>query len=267
MIPCALTIAGSDSGGGAGIQADLRTFAALGVHGTSAVTAITAQNTLGVTDYDAVRPALVVGQIDAVLTDLPVRFAKTGMLATAPLIEAIAGALGARPVELVVDPVMVAKGGASLLEDSAVAALRAHLVPRALLVTPNLPEAARLLGRRIDSVAAQEAAARALVGLGAKAALVKGGHAAGDPVDVLVEGTEVTLLSAPRVETRHTHGTGCTYSAAITALLARGLPLQAAVRTAHAYLHEAIVQAPGLGAGHGPLHHMHPHYPRGGLPG
>lgn len=264
-LPCALTIAGSDSGGGAGVQADLRTFAALGVFGTSALTAVTAQSTRGVTDYDEVRPALVRGQIEAVLDDLPVAFAKTGMLASAPVIEAVVEALSDRPVSLVIDPVMVAKGGASLLAPEAVQALKTLLLPRALLVTPNLPEAAALTGRPIESVEEQEAAAFALVEMGAKAALVKGGHAAGDPTDVLVEGGRARHLSAPRVETRHTHGTGCTYSAAITALLARGRSLEDAVGEAHAYLQRAIVEAPGLGAGHGPLHHMHPWYPKEGL--
>lgn len=264
-LPCALTIAGSDSGGGAGIQADLRTFAALGVFGASAITAVTAQSTTGVTGFDEVRPALVRGQIDAVLDDLPVAFAKTGMLASRAIIDVVVEALRDRPVALVVDPVMVAKGGASLLAPDAVEAVRSRLLPRALLVTPNLPEAEALVGRSIDDARGQEEAARALVGMGAGAALVKGGHAEGDPVDVLFDGEVVHHLRARRVETRHTHGTGCTYSAAITALLARGRPLEGAVREAHAWLQRAIAEAPGLGHGHGPLHHMHAWYGKDGL--
>lgn len=261
--PCALTIAGSDSSGGAGIQADLRTFAALEVYGASAITAVTSQNTLGVRSFVALEPAFVASQIDAVLDDIPVGAIKTGMLAHAAVIEAVVRELVKSNVPVVVDPVMVSKSGSPLLADDAVEALKTRLLPRATLVTPNLPEAERLVGFRVRNVEEQEEAARALVQMGARAALVKGGHGSGDPVDVLCTGRDgklVEKLSAPRVATVHTHGTGCTYSAAIAAWLARGLPLVEAVQAAHAYVQEAIRQAPGLGRGHGPLHHMHPWY-------
>jgi hydroxymethylpyrimidine/phosphomethylpyrimidine kinase len=259
--PVALTIAGSDSSGGAGVQADLRTFAALEVYGASAITAVTSQNTSGVRGVVALEPAFVQSQIDAVLDDLPVGAIKTGMLGTAALVGAVVVELTKCNVPVVVDPVMVAKSGHALLADDAVAAVRTQLLPRAALVTPNLPEASALCGFPVRTVAEQESAARMLVGeLGARAALVKGGHTTGDPVDVLWDGARMTRLEAPRVDTRHTHGTGCTYSAAVAALLARGLSLVDAVTRAHAYVHEAIVQAPGLGRGHGPLHHMHPWY-------
>jgi hydroxymethylpyrimidine/phosphomethylpyrimidine kinase len=260
-LPCALTIAGSDSGGGAGIQADLKTFAALEVYGTSALTAGTAQNTRGVMAVESVSAELVAKQIDVVLDDLPVSCAKTGMLASAPIIDAVVGALERRDLTLVVDPVMVATSGDALLEPSAEHALREGLLPRAALVTPNLPEAARLCGRPVTTLAEQREAAQALVKLGAGAALVKGGHAEGDPVDVLFDGERLLELSLPRLETTSTHGTGCTYAAAITAFLARGEALPSAVQRAHAYVHAAIASAPGLGSGHGPVHHMHPWYP------
>jgi hydroxymethylpyrimidine/phosphomethylpyrimidine kinase len=259
-VPCALTIAGSDSSGGAGIQADLRTFAALRVFGTSAITAVTSQNTLGVRGVVALDPAFVASQIDAVLDDIPVGAIKTGMLANAGIVEAVVRELLKSNVPVVVDPVMVAKSGAPLLDDDAVTAVRTRLVPRATLVTPNLPEAERLVGFAVRNVDEQEQAARALVDMGARAALVKGGHGAGDPVDVLFDGGTLEKLTSTRVDTPHTHGTGCTYSAAIAALLARGRKLEEAVVEAHAYVRDAIVQAPGVGRGHGPLHHMHPWY-------
>lgn len=266
-LPCALTIAGSDSGGGAGIQADLRTFAALGVFGTSAITAVTAQSTRGVFGFDAVRPALVAEQIRAVLDDFPIAYAKTGMVASREVVEAIRAALDGREVGLVVDPVMVAKAGEKLLDDGAIAAVKERLLPKALLVTPNLPEAEVLSGRAIHRVEDQVCAAKDLIALGARAALVKGGHAEHDPVDVLVTEEGELRLPVRRIETRHTHGTGCTLSAAITAFLARGFSLERAVVEAQAYVQRAIEEAPGLGAGHGPLHHMVDWYPKTGIEG
>jgi hydroxymethylpyrimidine/phosphomethylpyrimidine kinase len=260
-IPCALTIAGSDSGGGAGIQADLRTFAALRVYGASAITAVTSQNTREVRGVEALPAAFVASQMDAVLDDLPIAAAKTGMLANAGIVEAVARVLrGARAIPVVVDPVMISKSGAALLDDDAVRAVVELLLPRAALVTPNLPEAARLVGFDVVTPADQERAARALVDRGARAALVKGGHGAGDPVDVLWDGVAVRTFTAPRLATRHTHGTGCTYAAAICAELAKGAALVDATATAHAYVRAAIERAPGLGHGAGPLHHMHPWY-------
>jgi hydroxymethylpyrimidine/phosphomethylpyrimidine kinase len=256
-VPVALTIAGSDSGGGAGIQADLLTFAAFGVHGASAVAALTAQNTTGVRGVLAVEPAFVAQQIDAVLDDLDVRAAKTGMLLRAEVVEAVAGRLGARPVpHLVVDPVMVATSGAVLLEEAAITALRGRLVPLATLVTPNLREAEVLTGRPVTTPAEMRAAAHALVAMGARAALVKGGHLSGDALDVLFDGRELSEFSAPRIATRSTHGTGCTLSAAITAALALGLPLAEAVAEAKAYVMRAIAAAPAIGHGARPVNHL-----------
>ncbi len=269
-LPCALTIAGSDSGGGAGIQADLKTFSALGVFGTSAITAVTAQNTLGVTSWRALPAPFVAEQMRAVLSDLPIRALKTGMLGTANVIRAVAKELERSPeLPLVVDPVVVATSGDPLLAKDAERALVQHLVTRATLVTPNLPEAALLLGRPVRNVDEQHGAAAAFVDLGARAALVKGGHAEGDPTDVLCferDGQRTFLeLRAARIDTTSTHGTGCTLSAAIASFLARGFRVDEACRRAHAYVHEAIAQAPGLGGGHGPVHHFHPFYGRAGL--
>ena len=262
-MPVVLTIAGSDSSGGAGIQADLKAFAALRCFGTSAITALTAQNSTGVRDVVACPPASVAAQIAAVADDLPVAAAKTGMLVDRPTIEAVAAALSSTTFPLVVDPVLISKSGHALLADDAVDAMLARVVPRATLVTPNLPEATRLTGVPFppgDDDAAVRAG-RALLARGARAALVKGGHGAGDVVvDVLVTAAGVRRFSSPRLATRHTHGTGCTLSAAVAALLARGRSLEEAVEQAIAYVHAAIASAPGLGAGHGPLHHLHPFY-------
>jgi hydroxymethylpyrimidine/phosphomethylpyrimidine kinase len=266
-LPCALTIAGSDSGGGAGIQADLKTMAALGVFGTTALTAVTAQNTRGVRSFLALPAGLVLEQARAVLSDLPVAAIKTGMLANGEIVRAVRELLDEAALPVVVDPVLVATSGDKLLDEEGEGCVRALLLPAATLVTPNLPEAAVLTGLVVRTLAEQREAARALVALGAKAALVKGGHAEGDPVDVLYDGVAFLELRAPRQQTTSTHGTGCTYAAAITALLARGFSLAEAVRTAHAYLQEAIRQAPGLGHGHGPVHHLHPYYGPAGLDG
>ena len=255
----ALTIAGSDSGGGAGIQADLKTFAAHGVHGTSAITAVTAQNSVAVTAWVALEPRMVVAQIEAVATDMAVAAAKTGMLANAAIVEAVAAAAGRLGLpHLVVDPVMVAKSGDRLLDPAAEQAYARHLFPLATLVTPNLSEAEALLGRPVRSLEAMREAARDLKALGPGAVLVKGGHLEGDPVDVLWDGATLVELPARRIATQNTHGTGCTYSAAIAARLALGAPLVDAVRGAKAYLTEAIRRSYSVGKGHGPVDHLHP---------
>jgi len=243
--PVALTIAGSDPSGGAGIQADLRTFAAFGVHGASVVTALTAQDTRRVRAIAEVTPAFVAQQLDAVLDDFEVRAAKTGMLHRAPVIDVVVARLHTRPLpHLVVDPVMVATSGDPLLEPEGIAALRERLLPLATLVTPNLHEAEVLTGRAVTTVAEMREAARALVALGARAALVKGGHLAGDAVDVLYDGRGFRELGAPRQEGRRLHGTGCVLSAAITAGLARGSDLAEAVAEAKRFVTLAIETTP-----------------------
>ena len=257
-----LIVAGSDSGGGAGIQADIKTVTALGGFAMTAVTALTAQSTLGVFGVHPVPAAFVAQQMDVVLDDLGADALKTGMLHDAEVIEAVARVIAARApgVPLVVDPVMVAKGGASLLQRSAADALVNLLLPRAALITPNLPEAEALLGRRIADVAAMREAARDLQAMGPAAVLVKGGHLEGDTLtDVLrLAGGEEILFEGPRLSTRSTHGTGCTLASAIATGLAQGLALPAAVERARGYLVEAIRRAPGFGEGHGPLDHAHP---------
>lgn len=256
----ALTIAGSDSGGGAGIQADLKTFAAFGVFGTSAVTAITAQNTRGVTAAMALDPALVVAQIEAIASDFAVAATKIGMLANTDIIAAVADAITRLSLpNVVIDPVMVAKGGDHLLEASAVAALRERLIPLAAVLTPNVPEAEALTGIEITSTSGQREAAAHLVRLGARVVIVKGGHLPGRAIDIWTDGTRTVELDADRIETPHTHGTGCTFSSAIAAGLALGDDLEAAARRAKAYVTGAIRHAPGLGSGHGPLHHFWMH--------
>ena len=256
-IPVALTIAGSDSGGGAGIQADLKTFAVLGVHGTSAITAITVQNTVGVYDFLELPGQLIQAQISAVVEDIGVQSAKTGMLASPEIIEAVANSITRYQLRnLVVDPVMVAKGGAKLLRDDAVDALRKLLLPLAAVVTPNLPEAEVLLGRRISTLPERRQAARDLVALGARAAVVKGGHAEKDVIDVYWDGLELVELSAERMETANTHGSGCVFSAAIAAGLAKGKDPLTAVRDAKAFITEAIANSLEIGHGHGPVNPM-----------
>jgi len=257
----ALTIAGSDSGGGAGIQADLKTFSALGVYGASVITAITAQNTREVTAVEEVSVGLVRAQLDAVLDDLDIAAVKVGMLFSAEIVAAVAGRLGEVRAPIVVDPVMVAKSGDALLQPPAVAALVRDLLPIATLLTPNLPEAARLLGEpRAGSVEAMAGQGQRLRALGPRAVLMKGGHRSGAILtDVLVTDTGALRLEAPRIETRNTHGTGCSLSSAIAAGLAKGVALEAAVRQAHAWLHAAIRAADRLavGSGRGPVHHFH----------
>jgi hydroxymethylpyrimidine/phosphomethylpyrimidine kinase len=253
----ALTIAGSDSGGGAGIQADLKTFAALGVHGVSAVTAITAQNTVDVTDILELPTSLIRAQIDAVATDIGVDAAKTGMLSSTEIIEAVAKAVQLYGIQLlVVDPVMVAKGGARLLRDDAIGALRSRLLPLAAVLTPNIPEAEVLLGRSIASLDDRRDAARDLLELGPRAVVVKGGHAEGDAVDVYWDGAELVELSAKRIDTTNTHGSGCVFSAAITARLAMGRTPIDAVRDAKQFITNAIEFSLDLGHGHGPVNPM-----------
>jgi len=254
----ALTIAGSDSGGGAGIQADLKTFAAHGVFGTSAITAVTAQNTRGVQAWQALPPDLVAAQIKAVVEDIGADVVKIGMLGNAGIVRAVArcpDTLGLTRV--VLDPVMIAKGGDRLLEGEAVDALRTELLPRAWIVTPNIPEAEVLAGREIRSLEDMHTAGRAILSLGARVVLVKGGHAEGpESVDVAILPTGAVEIRGPRVATRHTHGTGCTLSSAIAANLARGLPELEAMQEARAYLEGAIRHAPSIGQGHGPLGHF-----------
>jgi hydroxymethylpyrimidine/phosphomethylpyrimidine kinase len=253
----ALSIAGSDSGGGAGIQADLKTFMALDVFGMTAVTAITAQNTHGVHGIYDVPLDGIAAQIDAVAADIGVDALKTGMLSQAPVIELVASKIKQHGLRnLVVDPVMVAKGGASLLQVEAQSALREILLPLATLVTPNVPEAEVLTGLSIRTLADMELAARLLVDkLGARSAVVKGGHLSGPPIDIFYDGIQHLQLPGERFETRHTHGTGCTFSAAITAMLARGAMLEQAVRLGKEYITWAIRDELGLGGGHGPTNH------------
>ncbi|GAB4391122.1 MAG: bifunctional hydroxymethylpyrimidine kinase/phosphomethylpyrimidine kinase [Kiloniellaceae bacterium] len=261
-ISIALTVAGSDSGGGAGIQADLKAFSALGVYGASVITAVTAQNTRAVTAVHAIPEEVIAAQLDAVFDDLDIAAVKVGMLGGPPVIETVAQGLRGCGIPLVLDPVMVAKSGDALLPDSAVIALRRDLLPLADLLTPNLPEAARLL-EAPQAQSEQEMAEQGqrLLALGPKAVLMKGGHAAGPGcVDLLIteEGT-VLRLEAARRATRNTHGTGCTLSSAVAAGLAKGESLPQAVRSAHGYLQGAIAAADRLavGSGHGPVHHFH----------
>ena len=252
-VPIALTVAGSDPSGGAGIQADLKTFHQLGVYGTSAITLITVQNSVGITRVEPLAADLIAQQIGAVLADFPPRAVKTGALGGVAAIEIIAAAH--LPCPLVVDPVMIGKHGISLLDEAARGALRDRLLPRAALVTPNLYEASVLAGIHVDSPESMKEAARRIRDLGAAAVLVKGGHLDGDALDLLLVDGVFEEFVSPRVVTPHTHGTGCTYSAAITALLARGESLPHAVRGAKTFITEAIRGAPGLGAGCGPVNH------------
>ncbi len=256
----ALTIAGSDSGGGAGIQADLKTFHQFGVFGTSVVCAVTAQNTLGVRAWQAMPATLVTQQLDAVAEDLPPRAVKSGMLGTAAIVGVVADGLARhRLPSYVLDPVMVATSGDRLLERDAERLIATRLVPLATLVTPNVHEATILLEEDVRDPAAMERAGRALVRMGARAALVKGGHLEGDEVvDVLVAGDDARHFRHPRIATNSTHGTGCTLSAAVAAGLAQGRPLATAVADALDFVHRAMAAAPGLGAGHGPLNHFVP---------
>lgn len=259
--PKALTIAGSDSGGGAGIQADLKTFSALEVFGASVITAITAQNTLGVTAVEDVSPAMIAAQIDAVVTDIAPGAAKIGVVSRVATIEVVADRLAAHGISPVLDPVMVATSGDVLLQPDAIGALREMLLPMAALVTPNLPEAALLTGTEpAEGEDAMMAQGEKLLRAGAKAVLIKGGHGAtGDCVDLLFTASGVRRFAVPRLRTANTHGTGCTLSAAIAAGLAKGLELEAAVAAGKDFLHNALLAADRLdvGAGRGPVHHFH----------
>ncbi|KEO82459.1 bifunctional hydroxymethylpyrimidine kinase/phosphomethylpyrimidine kinase [Tumebacillus flagellatus] len=255
-VPRALTIAGSDSGGGAGIQADLKTFTVLNVFGMSALTAVTAQNTLGVHGIYNLPIEAIEQQIDAVATDIGIDAVKTGMLSQVPIIEAVARKIKQHNIpNLVIDPVMVAKGGAKLLEDSSQQALIDHLLPLATVVTPNLPEAEVLINREIKTVDDMKEAARRIHDFGPKFVVVKGGHLEGDALDILFDGETFEQFVSPRHETKHTHGTGCTFSAAITAELAKGTPIREAVAIAKEFITCAIRDTLGLGAGHGPTNH------------
>ena len=257
----ALTIAGSDSGGGAGIQADLKTFSALGVYGASVITSITAQNTVGVTGIQNIELSLIEKQIEAVLSDIGAHAVKTGMLSTAEIIETVTRGLEKfRIKKLVIDPVMVAKSGDKLLRDNAIDTLIRKLIPLAYVITPNIPEAEVLTGIKIMSVEDMEEACRRIKDMGAKTVIVKGGHRDKDAVDVFFDGRKFHRLSSKRIRTKNTHGTGCTFSAAITAHLAKGVPILDAVKSAKKYITAAIENAYAVGKGHGPVHHFYKFY-------
>ncbi len=253
MTPVAMTIAGSDPSGGAGLQADLKTFHQHGVYGTSIVTLLTVQNTQAVDAVESLPPDFVAAQLDAVVNDIPPLAAKTGALGNAAIIETIADWAVTFSFPLVVDPVMVSTHGASLLDDDAVRSLKGKLLPNAFLVTPNLPEAAKLAGMEVTDLRSMEKAAATISRLGAKSVLVKGGHLDGDPVDLLFSTGHAFCLPAERVNTKHIHGTGCVLSAAITARLAKGEELVAAVKGAKEFVTVAIQSNPGLGKGYGPV--------------
>ena len=255
MPPVALTIAGSDPSGGAGIQADLKTFHQFGVYGEAVITLLTVQNTVRVERVECMDAGLVAAQIRAVLEDIPPAAAKTGALGTSEIVDAVSAAAEQFDFPLVVDPVMISKHGLPLMAEEAKSAMLERLIPRAFLLTPNIPETAALTGMEIRSVGHMRCAARKLAGIGARAVLVKGGHGSGDAVDVLWDGTAWREFRAPRIDTQHTHGTGCVYSAAITAELAHGAALQTAVERAKEFVTEAIRSNPGLGHGCGPVNH------------
>lgn len=257
--PTAMTVAGSDSGGGAGIQADLKTFAALGVYGTSAITTVTAQNTQGVAAIHDVPTDVIAAQIQAVISDIEVDAVKTGMLSSTAIIETVAGELQRHGVtQLVVDPVMVAKGGDRLLREDAVDALRNLLLPLATVVTPNMPEAEVLVGMPVRTLDDAREAARRIAALGAKTVVVKGGHLEeGDAVDTFYDGSDFQEFSVLRIDTKNTHGTGCTLASAIAAGLAKGLDTLEAVAQAKDYVTEAIRASLDIGTGHGPLNHFY----------
>ena len=271
QIPSAMTIAGSDSGGGAGIQADLKTFAALGVYGTSVLTAVTAQNTVAVTAVHEVPTDVIAAQIDAVVTDIGVDAVKTGMLSSSAIIECVAASLekysgnnrsGAPGLKrLVVDPVMVAKSGDSLLREDAVGALRDRLLPLAAVVTPNIPEAETLTGRSIVTDDDVRKAAQAIVAMGAASVVIKGGHRDGPATDLYYDGISFQEFTAPRIDTVNTHGTGCTFASAVAAGLAKGMDTEDAVGQAKEFVTEAIRRSFTIGQGHGPLNHFYKLWP------
>jgi hydroxymethylpyrimidine/phosphomethylpyrimidine kinase len=254
-----LIIAGSDSGGGAGVQADIKTVTALGGYAATAITAVTVQNTLGVTGVHPIPLDIIEAQARAVLDDIGADAIKTGMLGDAATVDLVARLLETYPIPAVIDPVMIAKGGASLLASEAVAMVRERLVPLAALLTPNAPEAEALTGLPVSTTDDLRRAGDALLKLGAKAVLMKGGHVPGDRVvDVLMTANGETTFEGARIDSRHTHGTGCTLASACAVGMAQGLPLEAAIARAWDYVHEAMLRAPGLGAGHGPLDHGWP---------
>lgn len=255
----ALTIAGSDSGGGAGIQADLKTFQELGVYGMSALTAVTAQNTFGVRGVYPMEPQAVAAQLDAIGEDLQPGAVKTGMLFSSEIITCVANKAAQYGwTSLVVDPVMVAKGGSPLLQQEAIAALTSRLLPLAQVVTPNIPEAELLTGLTISTIQDREEASRIMISMGARHVVLKGGHGdtSGPVVDLIYDGHTFTYMESPRIHTRHTHGTGCTYSAALTAELAKGRTVKEAVHTAKAFIQAAIEDGLNIGGGHGPTNHF-----------
>jgi hydroxymethylpyrimidine/phosphomethylpyrimidine kinase len=256
MLPVALTIAGSDPSGGAGIQADLKTFHQFGVYGEAVITLVTVQNTRQVSRVELVSGELIRQQIEAVVSDIPPGAAKTGALGGAEQVEVVAALAASFTFPLVVDPVMISKHGARLLSTEAELAMKTRLLPRCTLVTPNVSEAEALCGSTVQDIEDLEAAVRRIADLGAKAVLLKGGHLNGAPIDVLYYEGRTERIPGSRVRTRHTHGTGCTYSAAITALLARGVGLPAAVCGAKAFIQAALETAPGLGQGAGPVNHF-----------
>lgn len=260
-----LSIAGSDCSGGAGIQADLKTFSAHGVFGMSAIVSIVAENTSRVLAIEDVSPAMIRQQIDAVFEDITVHAVKIGMLSTPACMEAVEEKLREyRPQNVVLDPVMYAKNGAALMQEGAAETLIARILPLADLITPNIPEAERITGLTIASLSDMELAARRIQSLGCRAVIVKGGHAVGDATDVLFDGLEFHYFKSPRIQTKNTHGTGCTFSSAIAANLARGLSLQEAAARAKHYVTTAIAHALDIGRGHGPTHHFYELY-RDGL--
>jgi hydroxymethylpyrimidine/phosphomethylpyrimidine kinase len=257
MTPVALSIAGSDPSGGAGIQADLKTFHSLGVYGEAVITLITVQNTRGVHRVDVLAPELVAEQIHAVITDIPPKAAKIGALGNSAVVEAVAAAAESFTFPLVIDPVMISKNGAHLLDSQAQRAFTDKLLPRAFLLTPNLAEAALLSGIAVRDADSMARAADALLKMGAANVLVKGGHLEGEALDLLATpGVKLRLFRAARIDTRHTHGTGCTYSAAIAAELAKGASLEDAIHRAKRFITDAIRTSPGLGAGSGPVNHF-----------
>ena len=256
--PIAMTIAGSDSGGGAGIQADLKTFSAMGVFGTSTLTAITAQNTVGVTAVHEIPTDVISAQIDAVITDIGADAVKTGMLSSSAIVETVADAIRRHEVtNLVVDPVMVAKSGDRLLREEAISSICNYLLPLAAVVTPNIPEAEDLTGRAISTDDDVRRAAVSILAMGARAVVIKGGHRDGPPTDVFYDGERFREFTAERIPSTNTHGTGCTFASAVAAGLAHGLALPRAVAQAKEYVTAAIRASYPIGQGHGPLHHFH----------
>ena len=259
--PIVMTIAGSDSGGGAGIQADLKTLAALGVFGASTITAVTAQNTLAVTAVHEIPTSVISAQIDAVVGDLGVDAVKTGMLSSPAIVETVAAGIRRHGIrQVVVDPVMVAKSGDRLLRAEAIDALRNSLLPLAAIVTPNIPEAEDLTGMTIESDADVRDAAQAILDLGPRTVVIKGGHLEGPPTDLFYDGIRFRAFTTRRIPTANTHGTGCTFASAIAAGLAHGLDLRAAIQQAKEYVTEAIRAAYPIGQGHGPLHHFYDYW-------